>query len=81
MINNSTDKTPSIGDSVRFYDSQTAHKENDHSGSNPRYYPIGKVISVYDYKSPFGYTDEVCDIQIGDRISTAHFTNCVEIIN
>jgi hypothetical protein len=68
-----------IGDSVRFYDCQTAMKEKDYSGENTRHYPVGKVISIYDYKSYFGYTDKVCDIQIGDRISKAHFITSVDL--
>lgn len=65
---------------VKFYDCQTAYAEKDYSGSNPKHYPIGRVVAVYDYKSYFGYIDRVCDIQVGDRISKAHFVNGVELI-
>ena len=70
-----------IGCPVRFYDSQMANMEKDYSGTNPKYYPVGKVIDIYDYKSCFGYIDRVCDIQIGERISKAHFVNCVNIVS
>lgn len=69
-----------IGSFVKFYDCQTANKERDYSGSNPKHYPIGKVIDIYDYKSSFGYTDRVCDIQIGERISKGHFVTGVEVV-
>lgn len=81
MIHSINTKNISDGDTVRFYDSIQAQKDKDYSGANPDYYPIGKVIRVYDYKSPWGHTDEVCDIQIGDRISKSHFTRCVEIVD
>ena len=68
------------GSLVKFYDCQQANNDRDFSGENPKYYPIGKVINVYNYKSSFGYSDKVCDIQIGDRVSKAHFVRCVEII-
>lgn len=67
-----------VGSFVKFYDCQQANKDRDFSGRNSKYYPIGKVINIYDYKSIFGYIDRVCDIQIGERISKAHFVNCVE---
>lgn len=70
-----------IGSFVKFYDCQQANKDRDFSGSNPKYYPIGKVIDVYDYKSKFGYTDRVCDIQIGERISKAHFVRGVDVVS
>ena len=70
-----------IGSFVRFYDCPTANAEKDYSGANPKHYPIGKVITVYDYKSYFGYTDKVCDIQIGERISKAHFVTGVDVIS
>lgn len=47
---------------------------------NPKYYPIGRVIRVYDLKTYMGYTDRVCDIQVGDRISKGHFVHAVEVI-
>lgn len=70
-----------IGSFVRFYDCQTANAEKDYSGANPKHYPIGKVIDVYDYKSYFGYADRVCDIQIGERISKGHFVRCVDVVS
>ena len=70
-----------IGSFVRFYDCQTANAEKDYSGANPKHYPIGKVIDVYDYKSYFGYTDRVCDIQVGERISKAHFVTGVDVVS
>lgn len=70
-----------IGSFVKFYDCQQANKDKDYSGTNPKYYPIGEVVNVYDYKSKFGYTDRVCDIQIGERISKAHFVRCVEVVS
>jgi hypothetical protein len=70
-----------IGSFVRFYDCQTANAEKDYSGANPKHYPIGKVIAVYDYKSYFGYTDRVCDIQVGERISKAHFVTGVDVVS
>ena len=70
-----------IGSFVKFYDCQQANKDRDFSGANPKYYPIGKVIDVYDYKSTFGYTDRVCDIQIGERISKAHFVRGVYVVS
>lgn len=69
-----------IGSFVRFYDCQRANAEKDYSGKNPKYYPIGKVVDVYEYTSYFGYTDRVCDIQIGERISKAHFVRGVEVV-
>ena len=68
------------GDFVRFYDCQKATKDKDFSGEDKKYYPIEKVLRVYEYISSLGYVDEVCDIQIGERISRAHFTRGVEII-
>jgi hypothetical protein len=70
-----------IGSFVKFYDCQQANRDKDFSGANPKYYPIGKVIDVYDYKSTFGYTDRVCDIQIGERISKAHFVRGVDVVS
>lgn len=70
-----------IGSFVRFYDCQTANAKKDYSGANPKHYPIGKVIAVYDYKSYFGYTDRVCDIQLGERISKAHFVTGVDVVS
>lgn len=66
------------GDSVRFYDCYQANKDKDYSGTNPKHFPIGKVIKVYNYTSTYGYTDRCCDIKIGDRISKAHFVSMVE---
>ena len=70
-----------IGSFVRFYDCQTANAEKDYSGTNPKNFPIGKVVAVYDYKSYFGYVDRVCDIQIGERISKGHFVRAVEVVS
>lgn len=70
-----------LGKFVKFYDCQQANKDKDYSGTNPKYYPIGKVIAIYDYESKLGYTDIVCDIQIGERISKGHFVRSVEVIN
>jgi hypothetical protein len=70
-----------IGIFVRFYDCQKANAEKDYSGANPKHYPIGKVIAVYDYKSSLGYTDRVCDIKIGERISKAHFVRAVDVVS
>lgn len=69
------------GDFVRFYDCQSANKDKDYSGKNQKYYPIGTIISVYDYTSRDGFTDRVCDIQVGRRISEAHFVSWVTLIN
>lgn len=74
-----SNKPVGISSFVRFYDCQTANAEKDCSG--PKHYPIGKVIAVYDYKSYFGYTDRVCDIQIGERISKAHFVSGVDVVS
>jgi len=71
----------SIGDSVKFYDCHQAFLDKDYSGENPKHYPIGIVKKIYDYKSYFGYTDRVCDIQVGNRISEAHFISAVTPIN
>lgn len=68
------------GDLVQFYDCDTASKDRDFSGENPKYYPFGIVVSVYDYKSFYGHTDKVCDIKIKNRISKAHFVDGVKII-
>lgn len=76
-----TNKSISIGDRVKFYDSQQATIDRDYSGTNSKHFPIGKVIDVYDYKSCFGYTDRVCDILIGERISKAHFVSVVEVVS
>ena len=70
-----------IGSFVRFYDCQQANKDRDYSGANSKYYPIGEVVDVYDYKSSFGYIDKVCDIKIGERISKAHFVRGVEVVS
>lgn len=69
------------GSLVKFYDSQMANAEKDYSGKNPKHYPIGIVVDVYDYKRFFGYTDKVCDIQIGERISKAHFVSGVTVVS
>lgn len=84
MTNNQqsiSNKPVLIGSFVRFYDSHKAHSEKDYSGKNPKHYPVGEVVDVYDYKSYFGYTDRVCDIKIGERISKAHFIRGVEVIS
>lgn len=70
-----------IGSFVRFYDCQKANKDKDFSGTNHKHYPIGKVLNIYKYKSKFGYVDEVCDIEIGERISKAHFIRGVEVVS
>jgi hypothetical protein len=70
-----------IGSLVRFYDCQQADRDRDFSGTNLKYYPIGKVIDVYNFKSWFGYEDECCNIQIGERISKGHFTRCVNVVS
>ena len=69
------------GDFVRFYDCDQANRDRDYSGTKSKYYPIGKIINVYNYTTHYGFTDKVCDIQIGERISKAHFISGVEIIN
>ncbi len=69
------------GNNVRFYDCQTANAEKDYSGTNPKHFPIGKIIRIYEYKSFYGYTDTVCDIQVGDRISKGHFVSGVDLLN
>lgn len=71
---------PRKGSKVRFYDCHQAWIDKDHSGDNPKYYPVGEVVKVYDYTASFGYTDRVCDIKIGDRISKGHFARGVKII-
>lgn len=65
------------GNKVKFYDCFQVSIDKDASGTNPKHYPIGIVDKVYIYHSIFGYSDQVCDIKIGNRISRAHFTNCV----
>lgn len=73
---------PKVGDMVKFYDCSKAMDDKDYSGSNPKYYPIGKVIRVYDNVWSLDesvFVDRVCDIQIGDRISKGHFVTGVKI--
>ena len=70
-----------IGSFVKFYDCQQANADKEYSGANPKYYPIGKVLRVYDYNSKLGYIDRVCDIQIGERISKAHFVSAVTVVS
>jgi len=65
------------GDHVRFYDCIQAMRDKDASGKDPKHYPVGIVDKVYIYHSSLGYSDEVCDIIIGDKISKAHFTSGV----
>jgi len=74
-------ETIDSGNLVKFYDCQQANNDKDYSGTNSKYYPIGKVIKVYNHKSIFGYVDRVCDIQINDRISKGHFVRCVKKID
>ena len=63
-----------VGRLVRFYDCDTARKDKDYSGLNPKHFIVGTVIKIYDYTSLGGYTDVVCDILIeGGRVSKAHF--------
>ncbi len=70
-----------VGNLVQFYDSHTAHRERDYSGSNPKHYPVGKVIKVYDHKSYYGgHIDRVCDIFIEGRVSKGHFITGVTLI-
>jgi hypothetical protein len=80
-LNPPLSKAVVIGSFVRFYDCQQANKDRDYSGANAKYYPIGEVVAVYDYKSSLGYTDRVCDIKIGERISKAHFVRGVEVVS
>jgi hypothetical protein len=75
------DKPVVTGCSVLFYDCQMAMKDRDYSGSDLKHYTIGKVIDVYDYTSCFGYTDRVCDIEVGERVSRAHFVRGVKVVN
>lgn len=78
IMKNNTKKI-NKGDLVRFYDCDLANKEKDWSGTNPKYYPTGKVLCVYLYTSSyFGYSEIVCDILIGKRISKRHFITGVE---
>lgn len=71
-----------VGSSVRFYDSQKANKDKDYSGTNSKYFPIGEVIAIYKYKSIiYDYIHDVCDIKINNRISKAHFIECVQLIS
>jgi hypothetical protein len=70
-----------IGNLVKFYDCDQARRDRDYSGENIKHYPIGKVIDVYNHKCPFsGQIDEVCDIEIDNRISRGHFTSGVELV-
>jgi hypothetical protein len=75
------DKLPiSKWSKVRFYDCHQAMIDRDYSGKNPKHYPIGLVIDVYWKQNEF-YSDLLCDIQIGDRISRGHFVSAIEGIN
>lgn len=67
------------GDPVKFYDVQRANQDRDYSG-DPEYYSVGMILKIYEYKSKFGYSDIVCDIQVGDRVSNSHFITGVELI-
>jgi len=71
--------TLTVGSEVRFYDSDKAFADRDFSG-NEKHFPVGKVLKIYNYKSFYGYIDKVCDIQIGERISKAHFVSAVEVL-
>lgn len=66
------------GDQVRFYDSQMAYQKKDQSGTNPKLYPIGRVLSVYARISRYGGVDYLCDIKVQSRVSNAHFVSGVE---
>lgn len=80
IFKDSNNNTIIVGSSVKFYDCRKAMEDKDHSGTKDKYFPIGKVIKLYEYKSMFGYTDKVCDIEIGDRISKAHFVRAVKVV-
>ena len=70
-----------VGNLVKFYDCDQAHRDRDYSGENIKHYPTGEVIKVYDHKCKFsGQIDELCDIRINDRISKGHFTRSVDLI-
>ena len=73
------------GNKVKFYDCYQAQLiDRDYSGSDPKHYPIGLVVDVYDHIMTLEdrlFTDKVCDILINGRISKGHFVDGVEIIN
>lgn len=69
-----------VGDTVRFYDCDQANKDKDYSGKDPKYYPLGEVIAVYEKGSMFGNTNKLCDIKLTDgRISKGHFVEGVKL--
>lgn len=69
-----------IGSFVQFYDSQMAMKDKDHSG-DPKYFPIGKVINIYEQESKvYDCIHILCDIEIDGRVSKGHFIYGVEVI-
>jgi hypothetical protein len=70
-----------IGDTVEFYDSDTANRERDFSGENPKHYITGEVVYTYEEVSHFGkYRNELCDIKTHDgRISKGHFISDVKL--
>lgn len=73
---------PKQGDLVKFYDCQKAANDRDYSGANPKHYPIGKVLRVYDHAWSLEenvFVDRVCDVEIDGRISKGHFVTGVEI--
>lgn len=67
-------KKVEVGDIVKFYDCKSAFRDRDFSGKDPKYYPLGEVVRVYDYTS-HGVTDKVCDIKVGNSISKTHFVD------
>jgi hypothetical protein len=64
---------------VRFYDCQQADKDRDYSGTNPKYYPIGKVIrsATTDECYIIEYCTTLNDTDIAGQI----YTDCIECIS
>ncbi len=72
------DKSIEEGSEVIFYDCDMANKERDFSGSNPKFYPTGKVIKIRQI--PDGRM--VVDVQLPDgRISKGHFIEGIKLLN
>jgi hypothetical protein len=69
------------GDTVEFYDCDTAIRDKDCSGENPKYYITGEVIYVYKKQSYFGWENHLCSIRTPNgRISRGHFVSAVKLI-
>jgi hypothetical protein len=71
-----------VGDKVKFYDCDQARIDKDYSGKNPKHYPIGEVVDVYEKPSSvYNAINKLCDIKINDRISRGHFIHGVKLFN